>query len=68
MPYSSDSDILRNLGIHRAIEPRGSLPQATWKLDNTPVVQSSETLVEVHALHIDSASFTQIASACDNDP
>jgi L-erythro-3,5-diaminohexanoate dehydrogenase len=68
MPFSTDSDILYSLGIHRVIEPRGSLPQAAWKLDNTPVAQSSETLIEAHALHIDSASFAQIASACDNDP
>ncbi len=56
------------LGIHRVIEPAGSLPQVAWKLDNTPIVQLSETLVEVQALHIDSASFTQIANVCDRDP
>jgi len=68
MPSSSDPDILRELGIHRVIEPSGFLPQPAWKLDNTPVAQPSETLVNVHALHIDSASFTQIANACDRDP
>jgi L-erythro-3,5-diaminohexanoate dehydrogenase len=68
MPFTADADILRDLGTHRVIEPQGSLPQAAWKLNNTPIAQSSETLVEVHALHIDSASFTQIAGACDNDP
>lgn len=68
MPFTTDSDILRSLGIHRVIEPRGSLPQPAWKLDNTPVAQLSETLVDVHALHIDSASFTQIAGVCDRDP
>ncbi len=68
MPFTADADILRDLGTHRVIEPKGSLPQAAWKLNNSPVAQSSETLVEVHALHIDSASFAQIASACDNDP
>jgi L-erythro-3,5-diaminohexanoate dehydrogenase len=67
MPSSADSDIFRNLGAHRVIDPPGALPQAAWKLDNTPVAQPSETLVDVHALHIDSASFTQIASACDRD-
>jgi L-erythro-3,5-diaminohexanoate dehydrogenase len=50
------------------IEPTGSLPQAAWKLDNTPAAQESETLVEVQALHIDSASFTQIAHMCNRDP
>src|SRR6266436_10217741 len=61
-------DIIHNLGVHRVIEPAGALPQPAWKLDNTPIVQPSETLVDVHALHIDSASFTQIASECDRNP
>ena len=67
MPSSAGSDVLRSLGIHRVIEPRGSLPQAAWRLDNTPVAQFSETLVDIKALHIDSASFTQIAHICDHD-
>jgi L-erythro-3,5-diaminohexanoate dehydrogenase len=68
MPSASDWEITRDLGIHRVIEPAGVLPQAAWKLDNTPVVQLSETLVEVQALHIDSASFTQITNICDRNP
>jgi len=68
MPFPADSDLFRSLGIHRVIEPRGSIPQAAWKLDNTPVAQLSETLVDVQALHIDSASFTQISNVCDHDP
>ncbi|HVB72698.1 MAG TPA: L-erythro-3,5-diaminohexanoate dehydrogenase [Ktedonobacteraceae bacterium] len=67
MPVPPDEDMQRALGIHRVLEPRGSLPQPAWKLDNTPVAQEGETLVDVHALHIDSASFTQIASACQHD-
>ena len=27
MPLSPDQDMLRSLGIHRVIEPRGALPQ-----------------------------------------
>src|SRR5262249_741293 len=68
MPSFENTDMLRSLGIHRVIEPKDSLPQAAWKLDNTPVAQPSETLVDVKALHIDSASFTQIAGACGRDP
>jgi L-erythro-3,5-diaminohexanoate dehydrogenase len=68
MLSSTDQDILRDLGIHRVIEPAGSLPQPAWKLDNTPSACLCETLVDVHALHIDSASFTQIATVCDRDP
>ncbi len=62
-----EQDIISDLGIHRVIEPQGSLPQPAWKLDNTPVARASETLVNVQALHIDSASFTQIAQACEHD-
>src|SRR5258708_23868266 len=68
MPPSPDQDILRNLGVHRVIEPKGSLPQPAWKLDNTPAAYPSETLIDVQALHVDSASFTQIAAVCERDP
>ena len=67
MPFSPDQDMLRSLGIHRVIEPRGALPQPAWKLDNTPVAYPTETLIKVHKLHIDSASFTQIANTCKRD-
>ena len=67
MNFDNEKEIPRNLGMHRVIEPIGSLPQAAWKLDNTPVARYSETLVDVQVLHIDSASFTQIASICDRD-
>jgi len=66
-PGTAQQDITSSLGIHRVIEPQGSLPQPSWKLDNTPIARASETLVNVHALHIDSASFTQIAQACEGD-
>jgi L-erythro-3,5-diaminohexanoate dehydrogenase len=56
------------LGIHRVLEPAGAMPQEAWRIDNTPVVGSNELLCEVDALNIDSASFRQIAEACDFDP
>ncbi|HEY7414300.1 MAG TPA: L-erythro-3,5-diaminohexanoate dehydrogenase [Ktedonobacteraceae bacterium] len=55
------------LGYHRVMEPAGLLPQAAWRLDNTPVASPTETLVDVHCLHIDSASFAQIAMTCDDN-
>src|SRR5579859_5034630 len=67
MAVSSNQDIARGLGIHRVIEPRGALPQPAWKLDNTPLAYPTETLINVHKLHIDSASFTQIAQVCARD-
>jgi L-erythro-3,5-diaminohexanoate dehydrogenase len=56
------------LGSHRVIAPAGGLPQAAWRLDNTPVPGSNEILCAVDALNIDSASFRQIAEICAHDP
>src|SRR5947209_19681061 len=67
MPSSPELEPGRSLGIHRVIEPQGALPQPAWRLNNTPLAQFTETLVQVHRLHIDSASFTQIANACERD-
>jgi L-erythro-3,5-diaminohexanoate dehydrogenase len=60
-------DVVRDLGIHRVLEPRGTLPQPAWRLDNTPAAYAGETLIDVRKLHIDSASFTQIAQVCERD-
>lgn len=56
------------LGSHRVLEPKGALPQAAWKLDNTPHAYANEILCEVETLNIDSASFKQIGDACGGDP
>lgn len=51
-------------GTHRVIEPEGVLPQAAWRLDNSPDIRDNETLVDVRTLNIDAASFKQILSTC----
>ena len=55
------------LGAHRVIDPAGAMPQQAWRLDNTPEIGENEILCDVEALNIDSASFKQIAEACDGD-
>ena len=55
------------LGVHRVLEPAGAMPQDAWKLDNTPAARENEILCDVEVLNIDSASFKQIAQACDFD-
>ena len=48
-------------GTHRVLEPAGAMPQAAQKLNNDmSTVYDNEILVDVIALNIDSASFTQI--------
>lgn len=54
-------------GTHRVLEPQGVLTQAAYKIDNNMEIFSNEILVDVHALNIDSASFTQIEEAANGD-
>jgi L-erythro-3,5-diaminohexanoate dehydrogenase len=54
-------------GTHRVIKPNGVLPQAAEKIDNTMKIYDNELLIDVITLNIDSASFTQIKQACNQD-
>jgi len=54
-------------GIHRVLEPLGVLPQGAWKLDNTMEIYDNEMLIDVRALNIDAASFTQIKQQAAGD-
>jgi len=54
-------------GIHRVLEPQGVLPQGAWKLDNTMEIYDNEMLIDVRALNIDAASFTQIKQQAAGD-
>lgn len=54
-------------GTHRSLEPRGSLPQGAWKLDNQSPLDPREIAIDVTTLNIDSASFTQIEEECHHD-
>lgn len=54
-------------GTHRVIEPMGTMPQAAKKISNSMNIADNEILLDVITLNIDSASFTQVKSACDSD-
>ncbi|WP_394756120.1 zinc-binding dehydrogenase [Rhodoferax sp.] len=54
-------------GTHRVLEPLGVLPQPAWKLDNTMEIYDNEILIDVSALNIDAASFTQIKQEAGGD-
>lgn len=55
-------------GTHRALEPKGSLPQPAWKLDNTSEIWDNEVLINVETLNVDAASFRQISDQAGGDP
>jgi L-erythro-3,5-diaminohexanoate dehydrogenase len=52
-------------GTHRVLEPLGVLPQGAWKIDNRMEICDNEILIDVSALNIDAASFTQIKQQAD---
>lgn len=54
-------------GTHRVIEPQGVLTQAAYKIDNNMDIYDNEILIDVIALNIDSASFTQIEKEAEGD-
>ena len=54
-------------GTHRVIEPQGVLPQAAQKISNDMEIFDNEILIDVIALNIDSASFTQLKEAHNHD-
>ncbi|MDP2792196.1 MAG: L-erythro-3,5-diaminohexanoate dehydrogenase [Rectinemataceae bacterium] len=55
-------------GTHRVIDPVGAMPQTAQKIDNDmSVVYDNEILLDVIALNIDSASFTQIEEEAGGD-
>ncbi|MBL4937440.1 zinc-binding alcohol dehydrogenase family protein [Clostridium sp. YIM B02515] len=54
-------------GTHRVIEPKGVLPQAALKICNDMNIFSNEMLIDVQALNIDSASFTQLEQEANGD-
>lgn len=54
-------------GTHRVLEPKGVLPQPAKKIDNNMEIYSNEILIDVVALNIDSASFTQIEEEAGHD-
>jgi len=54
-------------GTNRVLEPASVLPQAAQKIDNSMEIYSNEILIDVLALNIDSASFTQLKQEANGD-
>ncbi len=55
-------------GTHRVIQPQGVLPQPAEKIDNNmDILWDNEILIDIEALNIDSASFTQIKKQADGN-
>jgi L-erythro-3,5-diaminohexanoate dehydrogenase len=49
-----------SVGLHRVLEPAGTLPQAAARLDPNPQIGRDEVRVRVERLNLDAASFRQL--------
>lgn len=54
-------------GTHRVIRPAGALPYSAERLDVSLPVRETEVQIDVEALNVDSASFTQLAQEVGRD-
>ncbi len=57
-----------DLGLHRVVDPEGTLPQAARVLDARSEMYANEIAIDVETLNIDSASFAQIVGEVGRDP
>ncbi|MFW5968487.1 MAG: L-erythro-3,5-diaminohexanoate dehydrogenase, partial [Persicimonas sp.] len=64
MSYRPDGHLY---GVHRVVEPVGSLPQAAERLDNSAPAFDNEVTIAVRTLNVDSASFHQIVGEVGRD-
>ncbi|MFS8479861.1 MAG: zinc-binding alcohol dehydrogenase [Micromonosporaceae bacterium] len=49
------------VGLHRVLEPAGTLPQGAWRLDARPEIGPDEVRIRVERLNLDAASFRQLS-------
>ena len=54
-------------GSHRVITPKGLLPQAAERVDNSPTICSNEILIDVIALQPTATAFGRIKQECGGD-
>jgi L-erythro-3,5-diaminohexanoate dehydrogenase len=62
------TSFLERYGIHRSLEPHGVLPQRASVLDARSPLRPQEIAIDVEYLNIDSASWAQLRSECNDDP
>ena len=55
------------IGVHRVIEPAGSLPQAARVIDPDPTLWPDEVRIAVETLNLDAASYRQLAEKHTHD-
>lgn len=60
-------DPLAALGVHRVLDPPGTLPQTAHRLDVSGPVRADEVAIAVERLNLDAASFRQLSEKHGGD-
>lgn len=58
---------IQDYGLYRSIEPKNSLPQPAWKLNNKMFIRKSEILIDVEIININLVSFNEIVNTAQAD-
>ncbi|MBR4862338.1 MAG: sigma 54-interacting transcriptional regulator [Firmicutes bacterium] len=59
--------IMKRFGVSRVLEPKGTIPAAAWKIDNSRNLGKGEIRIQLEMLHIEWDNFCQICSHCGYD-
>ncbi|MBE6035219.1 MAG: hypothetical protein E7222_11065 [Clostridiales bacterium] len=55
---------MRNFGFGRVIEPKGFIPIAAWKLDNSLKIKKTEMRIRVQSIKFEEGNFRQLCNVC----
>lgn len=58
---------MKDIGIERVIEPKGSIPVMAWKLDNSPKLRDNEVKINIKWIDFERENLDQIYSLVDFD-
>ena len=59
---------MKDFGISRVLEPKGSIPVAAWKLDNSKKIRSEEIRISLDWIDFERDNMDQIAAISEYDP
>ena len=59
--------MLKDYGIDRVIEPKGSIPVTAWKLDNSRKIRPTEVRISLEWINFERDNMDQIASISEYD-
>lgn len=58
---------MKNFGVKRVMEPKGTVPVTAWRVDNSKELKESEIRINLEMLHVEWDNFNQLCSHCGYD-